>query len=980
MAEPLLDVRDLRVTFHSDTGSVRAVDGVSFALGEDEVLGIVGESGSGKSVSMMSVMRLLDEHAAELEGEVRYGGRDLIGLSQRDDAGGARLADRDGLPGPDELAQPGLHGRLAARGADPRARRRSTRAGARERAVELLRSVGIPEPERRVDDYPHQFSGGMRQRVMIAMALSCDPQVLIADEPTTALDVTIQAQILELIGALRERTRMSVVLITHDMGVVAGIADRVARDVRGAGDRGGPDARGVPRPAAPVHVEPARLDPAAGPPAAAAADRDPGRAARPSTDAATGCAFAPRCPHRFERCDELPPLGAAQRAPGHLDACHLPVDGPARPLRDRTRHERGPAPRDRRAQALPRPLGRPAAARGRRACGRSTASTSRSSAGETLGLVGESGCGKSTLARAPAAADRPRPRARSSSTGATSPRSAAAALRPIRARHPDGLPGPVRVAEPAQADRREHRAADADPQGAPARARSRRRCASCSGSSGSRREHASRYPHEFSRRPAPADRDRPGARAAAASWSSPTSRSPRWTSRSRPRSSTCSRTCRRSSGTTYVFVAHDLSVVRQVSDRIAVMYLGKVVEVGPAEERLRGARPPVHRGAALRRAGPGSRRRAARADRAPGRRAEPGRAARRAAASTRAAATRPRCAGRPSRRWSPHRDGPRRRVPPPADALRGVEARSSSAPGVFGAADGRRARGARLGRDGRRAVRARRTRAAARATGRGCCGSATASSARRRTCTTSARRRAGSRCGGRSTRSPAGRCSSRPGWCGSPRTTAARRSWSRGGWTPAGAPFERLTPDATAALFPDMAVDDLAFSLYEPDACVIRAGDGGRGAAARGRPTAARGWCSTARGPPGAGAVALAGGDGARPTPSSGPAAPWLGALLPALAPVRPSWQDVLHWSAPPGWRDGPAWFDERVGLYGFPDVDGLGHQGGQPHAGADARPRARRARARARDGRRGGGVPRAPVPARSPAPGCCGRGSCRTR
>ncbi len=323
MGDPLLDVRDLRVTFHADTGSVRAVDGVSFALGEDEVLGIVGESGSGKSVSMMSVMRLLDEHAAELEGEVHFGGRDLIGLSQgaMRDVRGSQIAMvfQDPMSSLNPVYTVGWQ--LAEQ---IRAHADLDAAGARERAIELLRSVGIPEPGRRVDDYPHQFSGGMRQRVMIAMALSCDPKVLIADEPTTALDVTIQAQILELIGALRKRTRMSVVLITHDMGVVAGIADRILVMYAGRVIEEGPTQAVFRDPQHPYTWSLLGSIPRLDRPRPRRLTAIPG-APPTASGPATGCAFAPRCPHRFERCDELPPL-AAKRAPDHLDACHLPLE------------------------------------------------------------------------------------------------------------------------------------------------------------------------------------------------------------------------------------------------------------------------------------------------------------------------------------------------------------------------------------------------------------------------------------------------------------------------------------------------------------------------------------------------------------------------------------------------------------------------------------------------------------------------------
>ena len=219
-------MRDLRVTFLTDGGDVTAVDGVSLALGADEVLGIVGESGSGKSVTMMSVMRLVPERNTRFEGEVLYGGRDLMQLSRRTmrEVRGSEIAMifQDPMTSLNPVYTVGWQ--IAEQ---VRAHEGVSAAAARDRAIELLRSVGIPDAEQRVDDYPHQFSGGMRQRVMIAMALSCSPRVLIADEPTTALDVTIQAQILDLIRTLRRETGSSVVLITHDMGVVAELADRV---------------------------------------------------------------------------------------------------------------------------------------------------------------------------------------------------------------------------------------------------------------------------------------------------------------------------------------------------------------------------------------------------------------------------------------------------------------------------------------------------------------------------------------------------------------------------------------------------------------------------------------------------------------------------------------------------------------------------------------------------------------------------------
>jgi peptide/nickel transport system ATP-binding protein len=324
MSEPLLEVRDLRVTFLTDGGDVTAVDGVSLALGADEVLGIVGESGSGKSVTMMSVMRLVPERNTRFEGEVLYGGRDLMQLSRRTmrEVRGSEIAMIFQDPMTSLNAVYTVGWQIAEQ---LRAHESLSAAAARDRAIELLRSVGIPDAEQRVDDYPHQFSGGMRQRVMIAMALSCNPRVLIADEPTTALDVTIQAQILDLIRTLRRETGSSVVLITHDMGVVAELADRVQVMYGGRIVEQGPTRAIFHDPLHPYtwgllgsiarldRPRPHRLTAIGGSPA-------------PAWATPSGCVFADRCPHRFERCSEPPPLVAKRGAEDHLDACWLPIE------------------------------------------------------------------------------------------------------------------------------------------------------------------------------------------------------------------------------------------------------------------------------------------------------------------------------------------------------------------------------------------------------------------------------------------------------------------------------------------------------------------------------------------------------------------------------------------------------------------------------------------------------------------------------
>jgi oligopeptide/dipeptide ABC transporter ATP-binding protein len=302
----MLEVKDLTVSFATDGGVVRAVEGVSFGLAAGEVLAIVGESGSGKSVTAQTLIGLTRAPNATITGSVRFDGVELNGL---DDEGlrGVR-GERIAMIFQDPMTSLNPVYRVGDQMIEMiRAHRDVSKREARGRAVELLRSVGIPNPERRVHDYPHEFSGGMRQRVMIAMALSLDPDVLIADEPTTALDVTVQAQILRLLEQLNRERGLAVILITHDLGVVAEIADRVA--VMYAGqiveeatleelfyDPRHPYTWGL-------LGSIARLDR----PNAERLAQIPGMP--PSLlDPPTGCRFAPRCPHEFDKCSEPPPL------------------------------------------------------------------------------------------------------------------------------------------------------------------------------------------------------------------------------------------------------------------------------------------------------------------------------------------------------------------------------------------------------------------------------------------------------------------------------------------------------------------------------------------------------------------------------------------------------------------------------------------------------------------------------------------------
>jgi len=318
MSEPLLELRELQTHFFTDDGVIRAVDGVSFAIEPGETLAVVGESGSGKSVTSLSILRLVSSPPGRIVGgQIKFRGRDLLTLSDAEmrSIRGREISMIFQEPmtslnpvytcGEQILEVLMLHEKL-------------DRKTARARTVDLLRLVGIPSPEQRVDEYPHQMSGGMRQRVMIAMALACRPALLIADEPTTALDVTIQAQILDLLKGLRQELGMAVLLITHDLGVVAETADRVAVmyagqvveycDVRPAfRSTRHPYTAGLLASLPKLGAETERLRVI------------PGNVPNPA-NFPSGCRFHPRCPIAVERCrTEMPALRDV--GGGHLARC-----------------------------------------------------------------------------------------------------------------------------------------------------------------------------------------------------------------------------------------------------------------------------------------------------------------------------------------------------------------------------------------------------------------------------------------------------------------------------------------------------------------------------------------------------------------------------------------------------------------------------------------------------------------------------------
>ncbi len=516
MSEPLLSIDDLRVSFATEAGPVRAVDGVSFELAAGEVLAIVGESGSGKSVTAQTIIGLTRSANASIEGSVKLGDSELIGAGEEElrEVRGERIAMvfQDPMTSFNPVHRVGDQLVEAIRAHRPQV----SRSAARERAVELLGSVGLPDPERRADRYPHEFSGGMRQRAMIAMALTLEPEVLIADEPTTALDVTVQAQILELLRTLNRERGLATILITHDFGVVAEMADRVLVMHEGK------------------IVERGELD---------------------DVFYATEDPYTRKLLGAVVRLDQAPPLRPARNTGALLEVTDLVKHFPVK-----------------RGLLFDREVDQVRAVDG---------VSFSVDHGETLGLVGESGSGKSTLSRAVLQLLRPTAgsvRFEGREIAGLSRRQ----MRPLRPEMQMVFQDPYASLNPrkrigqivGEPLRVQDRAAGAE---------LRRQVQELLERVGLSPEHYDRYPHEFSG----GQRQRVGiARALALR--------PKLIVADEPVSAldvsiraqilALLSDLQEEFGLTYVFVAHDIGVVRHVSDRIAVMHDGKIVEQGPADQ------------------------------------------------------------------------------------------------------------------------------------------------------------------------------------------------------------------------------------------------------------------------------------------------------------------------------------------------------------------------------------------------------------
>jgi peptide/nickel transport system ATP-binding protein len=581
----VLEVEGLNTEFHLRTATVKAVDGVSFTVREGECVGLVGESGCGKSTTALSIMNLLPEVGHVTGGSVRLLGRELLTLSEHElqDVRGNDVAMI--FQDPMTSLNPTLTiGRQITEAV--LLHRDVTRKQATARALEVLDLVGMPRSAERIDYYPHQLSGGLRQRVMIAIALACEPKLLIADEPTTALDVTIQAQILDLIGELRERLRMAVVLITHDMGVIAAEADRVivmyaGKIAEAARTEELFTSMRHPYAEALLSAIP-RLDQDRSQPLYSIPGASP-----QLTSEITACRFAPRCRYATERCRaEDPPL-VTMGAEGHLAACFHPVNGPAERVEVGAARVAPAALAGREVvlelDHLEKEFPVTAGAVVQRKIGSVKAVSDvsfRVHRGETFGLVGESGCGKTTIGWLVTALERPTGGA-VRFEGDDIATLKGSALRRRRRDMQLMFQDPYASLDP----RMKVGSAIKEPlvvQRIGTRKERQARVGELLHEVGLSPQAASLYPHEFSG----GQRQRIGlARALALN--------PKLIVADEPVSAldvsiqaqilNLMQALQETHGLTYIFISHDLAVVKYLADTIGVMYLGKLVEVGPAE-------------------------------------------------------------------------------------------------------------------------------------------------------------------------------------------------------------------------------------------------------------------------------------------------------------------------------------------------------------------------------------------------------------
>jgi peptide/nickel transport system ATP-binding protein len=587
----LLEVNELQTTYRMRASSVVAVDEVSFKIDAGECVGIVGESGCCKTTIGMSMMRLLSANGHVTGGEVNFDDRDLARLSDRQmrsvRGNTMALIPQDPMTSLHPVTRIGrqlMESYRIHRG-------RST-SQARDRALEVLRMVEMPNPEQRLSQYPFELSGGLRQRVMIAMALMCEPKLLIADEPTTALDVTIQAQILDVLDNLREQFGMAVMLITHDMGVIAGRTDRVVvmsagRKIEEASTEQIFDHMHHPYTQALLSSVP-KID------AATSTRLQSIRGLPPDlSKEIIGCRFAPRCKFAQDDCKEVEPaLGGAS---DHIYACYHPVDGPAPPTVS--------IPQSAESRLMTRTplltvsdLVKDFPLRNSKLFGSEHRKVSAVSdvnfevaEGETYGLVGESGCGKTTIGRLIVGLEEPTAgsihfEGRPAGLGRQATRVADARLRQMMFQDPYASLNPRKrirdiIAEPLEIQNDGNSASRTktvlellDEVGLP-------------------RNSIDRYPHEFSG----GQRQRIGfARALAVR--------PKMVIADEPVSAldvsiqaqvlNLMQDLRVEHGLSYIFISHDLAVVRYIADRIGVMYLGKLVETGPAADVF--SRPAHH--------------------------------------------------------------------------------------------------------------------------------------------------------------------------------------------------------------------------------------------------------------------------------------------------------------------------------------------------------------------------------------------------